>query len=437
MLLQFSFENFRSFRGKTTLSMLATTQRTLNDVLIRKGKRRILPSAVLYGANASGKSNVILAMMALRAIVENGSISRADNTVMSNLELFPFIHDGNAEPISFEIDFITGRDRFAYFLSISVEPINEIGKRRILEERLELVLSKKAIVLFHRTKDDIDVGRDEGALKVLGYKDVKKLRLLVDSVVQNMDEETLFLTGGFKSAISKVTADKIINYISKRILTLMGLSERLFINNLHTVKGTITTDDNTDDNTVIFDELNNIIVQAADFGPQKIGWQAKAKDKQGVSEMVMVSMYRKSIIPSYLMESAGTIKLLNFFFLLRQFFLEGDLLMIDEMDNVIHPEIIKGVIALFGNPEANKNGAQLIFTTHNPIYMDHDLLRRDQILFTEKDQDSYESRLYSLGDFGSVDVRNDQSFMRNYFKGRYGRLPYIDLETILVRGMEV
>jgi hypothetical protein len=68
--------------------------------------------------------------------------------------------------------------------------------------------------------------------------------------------------------------------------------------------------------------------------------------------------------------------------------------------------------------------------------MDRALLRRDQILFTEKDPDTYESSLYSLGDFGSVSVRNDQDFIKNYFKGRYGRLPYIDLESILTNAME-
>ena len=128
--------------------------------------------------------------------------------------------------------------------------------------------------------------------------------------------------------------------------------------------------------------------------------------------------------------------MLGFSLLLRHFIAVGGLLMIDEMDQAIHPEIMKGIIALFGNPDVNKNGAQLIFTSHNPIFMDHDLLRRDQILFCERDIDTYVSALHSLGDFGSVSVRNDQSFMRNYFKGRYGRLPYIDLEAILARGME-
>ena len=431
MLLSFCFENFRSFKDKTTLSMIATTQRTLNDVLIRKGKHRILPSAVLYGANASGKSNVILAMLALRTIVKNGSIAHTANKIISSMELFPFVHDNNADPITFEIEFIEGEDQFIYRLSIDVEPLKKNGKRRILEECLNLVLPKRSVMLFHRTEHDIFVGNDSYALNMLQHQDTKALQNLVGSIIKNMDEEALFLTGGFKSTISKAVADKVIDHISEKILSVMDLSDMLLDSTI------IATDDPViASGSVIQEKLFDAIVSAADFGPQQIFLRAKENNDQGIKELKMISQYRKTTIPSELMESAGTIKLLRFSLLLRQFIAQGGLLMIDEMDNAIHPEIMKAIIALFGNPEVNKNGAQLIFTTHNPIFMDHDLLRRDQILFTERDPDTYESTLHSLGDFGSISVRNDQSFMRNYFKGRYGRLPYIDLEAVLTHVME-
>jgi AAA15 family ATPase/GTPase len=389
---------------------------------------------VLYGANASGKSNVIHAMLTLRSIIGNGSVSQTANQVLFNLELFPFVHDGNTEPISFEIEFIAGEDRFIYGITISVEPFKRNGKRRILEEKLEQILSKGTVMLFHRTKDNIVVGSDKYALKILGYKNAEDIRLLVRSVVQNMDEETLFLTGGFRSTIRKDVANKIINCIIYNTLVEMNLPNMLLSNKLIVSDEEILSGD-----IIFFEKMIDIIVKAADFGPQRIGWRVKEKEenKQGVNELEMVSIYQNKIFPSGLMESSGTIRLLRFSLKLRPFFLNGGVLMIDEMDNAIHPEIMKGIIALFGNPKVNKNGAQLIFTTHNPIYMDNGLLRRDQIIFTERDTDTYESTLHSLGDFGSVSVRNDQSFMRNYFKGRYSRLPYIDLESILIQGMEV
>jgi len=81
---------------------------------------------------------------------------------------------------------------------------------------------------------------------------------------------------------------------------------------------------------------------------------------------------------------------------------------LDEFDAAIHPELVKGIIALFNDQSINKKGAQLIFTTHNPIYLSNKIFRRDQIIFVEKDKDTFESTIYSLADFGSADVRNDQ-----------------------------
>ncbi|MCL2766663.1 MAG: ATP-binding protein [Peptococcaceae bacterium] len=419
MLLRFSFENFRSFKNKTTLKMLATTQRTLNDVLIRKGKHRILPSAVLYGANASGKSSVILAMQTFRTIVLSGSISN-DKSVKQYLELYPFLHDDNTDPIIFEIEFIDGGHRFVYGFTVSVEPLKRNGKRCILEEHLDLFISKTPIKLFHRSKDNITIGRDKYPLKLLEYKDDSELAKLVNTMVNNIDEEVLFLTSGFKSTISKTVSDRIIGYISEKVHPIMNLSDELH---------------NTDNTAVINDKFYEAIIKAADFGPQQIKWRLAEKEENKYSKR-LVSSYRGVNIRSEFIESVGTIRLLHFADKLKQCFSEGSVLLIDEMDNAIHPEIIKGIIALFSNPEANKNGAQIVFTSHNPVYMDHDLLRRDQILFTEKDLDTYISTIHSLGDFGSVSVRNDQSLMRNYFKGRYGRLPYIDFETVLALGLE-
>ncbi|MCL2426313.1 MAG: ATP-binding protein [Oscillospiraceae bacterium] len=433
MLIKFSFENFRTFKNETTLSMLATTQRTLNNVLIRKGKHRILPSAVLYGANASGKTNIVLAMQTMQAIVRTGSLDRASNAAVSSLELFPFIHDNNISPMSFGVEFIKGENQFRYKLSICVESLNQTGKRTVFEEKLELILMREDVLLFHRTTDNIVVGADKKALEILKHDNPEELLGLVNSIVRNMDNETLFLTGGFKSTICKEIADVVIDFISDKIMPIMHLPDIAYDNKI-----LIPIENLPADHFLPGIELFDAIVKAADFGPQQIGLRINESDtgKHGLHELEMISKYREFFVPSDLMESAGTIRLLHFSLFLKSFFSHGGTLFIDEMDNAIHPEITKSIIALFGNPEFNKNGAQLIFTTHNPIFMDRDLLRRDQIIFVERDADSYISTLHSLAEFGSVNVRNDQSFMRNYFKGRYGKLPYLDLETILSQGLE-
>jgi AAA15 family ATPase/GTPase len=131
------------------------------------------------------------------------------------------------------------------------------------------------------------------------------------------------------------------------------------------------------------------------------------------------------------MESRGTIKMLDFLLPFMKVFEEGGVLVLDEFDASIHPEMIKGILAVFTNQELNKTGAQLIFTTHNPIFLNNQVFRRDQIFFIEKDEDNHDSTLYTLADFGSGLVRNDHNYMINYFKGRYGALPFLDFAGIV------
>ena len=107
MIIEYSFANFRSFKEKTHFSMRATAQTTFNDTLIRDFDERILPSAVVYGANASGKSNIISSLQVFREIVVAGSIAN-NVSALSNLELCPFLHDENNLPIFFAIDFTVG-----------------------------------------------------------------------------------------------------------------------------------------------------------------------------------------------------------------------------------------------------------------------------------------------------------------------------------------
>jgi len=436
MLLRFSFENFRTFRDKTTLSMVASSQRTHNHMLIREGNHRVLPAAILYGANASGKSNVVLAMQTLSEIVKSGTISRTNNTLLSRLELFPFVHDGNNEPIAFELEFVENKMQFIYRIAFRVDPFNHQGHRCIEEEILSLVTQNKKVVrLFVRTRDNIELGDDRNAFEFLGYSDTKMLQRLVDGVAHNMDESTLFLVGGFRTAISRQVADIIINYITINVFPEPDLSMMAFD------KITFRPDKKTPTGKwMILEELFDAISKAADFGPQIIGLLPKDTNNPDMLELELASVYehggKKSYVSSSLMESEGTTRFLYFALRLREALARGWLFLIDEMDNSIHPEITKAILAIFCNPEINKHGAQLIFTSHNPIFMDRDLLRRDQILFVEKDPDTYKSSLYALSDFGSVSVRNDQDFIKNYFKGRYGRLPYIDLEGILTAAME-
>ena len=127
-----------------------------------------------------------------------------------------------------------------------------------------------------------------------------------------------------------------------------------------------------------------------------------------------------------LTESKGTLKLIDLIGLIVGSLTFGDILMVDELDASIHHEIIYSILSAYGDPDINKNGAQLIFTTHNPVYMNEKLLRRDEIVFVEKDDET--SYIQTLNDY---DIRKDKKYLKNYLAGEFTLLPNFDLGEII------
>lgn len=427
MLLNFAFSNFRSFKETANLSMVAGSQRSLDSILIRKKGLRVLPSAVIYGANASGKSNLIMALEIMRKIVLNGSIE-STHADLFNLELYPFAYQASYTPMKFEIDFLADNYRLVYGFAIAVDTFKK-NKRKIVSEELKVINKSGSLTsLFSRRENQVELAKDSKSLKLYGIE-LALLEKLEKRLKDNLDSMELFLTGGFKHTLNADFADIIIDYFR----------DKLFVfSNFPFTKTNLSFSDDSDraDNVFFWNHLLDGFVKRSDFGPQQIAFKTNDKDTSDQSTLQLVSVYehenQTNIIPAELMESSGTLKLIDFAIPFQKIFTEGGVLILDEFDSGLHPELIKGILACFNNTEINTAGAQLIFTTHNPIYLNNRLFRRDQILFTEKNPESYESYLYSLADFGSEEVRNDHNFLLNYFKGNYGALPSVDFSTILV-----
>jgi AAA15 family ATPase/GTPase len=133
-------------------------------------------------------------------------------------------------------------------------------------------------------------------------------------------------------------------------------------------------------------------------------------------------------------ESVGTMRLISIMPVIISALKRGAVLVMDELDASLHPMIVMNLITIFHNDEVNRNGAQLIFNTHNPIYLNHNLLRRDEIKFVERDKESKSSSLYALSDFranGEASVRKTSDYMKNYFISRYGAIEDIDFTDII------
>ena len=199
-----------------------------------------------------------------------------------------------------------------------------------------------------------------------------------------------------------------------------------------TIRGNIPLDKSV----TIKNKLIDKFTKAADFGPQSIMFRTKKEDDGSSTDLELFSEFKKGriryLIPSEKMESKGTLKLIDFTILFESLFDKETTFVIDEFDSALHSEIVKGLLSLFNNSQVNTFGSQLIFSTHNPIYLSNKIFRRDQIFFIEKDKNNYHSFLYSLSDFGSKDVRNDEKYMINYFKGKYASLPFIDFSSLFM-----
>lgn len=422
MLINYEFGNFRSFKAASTLSMTATKQRTLNENLIRTKELRLLPSAVIYGANASGKSNVIKSMDVLCSIISTGNLSA---NVLQALGICPFLHDDEENPIHYCIDFINNETRFKYTLDVYAKKISSIGC--IVNEELAIVdKNKQPIVLYKRSPNKVSISKTERALDLL-KTDKKFITNIERKLNDNLDNKSLFLTGGFKNIISSQIADIVIDFFSEKFL---------IVNNFDFGRLTLEFKNMPQSNSVkIWNEILDMFVKAADFGPQQLSYVVRKNDNTQDSAAMLISEYavsgKKKTLPAKLMESDGTIKLIGFTLLLHKFFTSSGVMVIDEFDSSLHPEIVKGLIALFNDITVNASGAQLIFTTHNPIYLNNEIFRRDQIFFVEKDKSSYQSTLYTLADFGSEEVRNDENYLINYFKGKYCSMPFIDFSLLL------
>lgn len=426
MIINYTFSNFRSFKNKTCLSMKAGKQRTMNENLIKENGYNLIPSTVIYGANASGKSNIIMSLAVMKEIILSGSLE-SNNKDLNNLELYPFAYNDEENPILFEIEFKNEDYHFVYGFEIMCQTLTK-GSRSIISEYLSVITGdSKTIKIFERNSNKVTVMKNTKALELIQFNE-KLLCEVEKKINSNLNKSELFLTRAFKSIISSELAEAVLDFFENKLIVVSDFT-------LKKTNLTFSVKDMPQKDFLAWNKILDIFVKNADFGPQNIVFKSNKKDDKDSADMELFSIYKNknkaAFIPAELMESRGTLKLLDFAIPFEKMFASGGVFVLDEFDSAIHPELIKGILAIFNDQEINKNGAQLIFTTHNPIYLNNKIFRRDQIRFVEKDKDTFESIIYSLADFGSADVRNDHNYLINYLKGNYGALPFIDFSKLL------
>lgn len=433
MLLNFYSKNFKSFRNGFSLSMKPTKLKDLNDSILKytsnNQEKKVLSSSVIYGPNASGKTTLIEAINCFKKIVLNGGISSVDNNLQNKtnnfLMLVPFIYSQNLEPVEFEIEFSEKNNdeynEYRYGLKLILGNFFDTNiKQKIIEEYL--YIDNKEI--FFRNNKSVDVF----------YKKISKASLnnglsenmfdnFLNIMKNNLEDTKLFLSTDFASFVSKEIYNNIFNWFSNKLQIFIEFSNLNY---------TIQSEKNKNIKlpNYIFKAVNQIGV----IGSELI----YVKSEKNENDVVLVSKLktgdnREIAIPSRLIESLGTLKFIDLFPAVLISLLSGSTLIIDELDSSLHPMVIMSIINIFHDPEINKYNAQLIFNTHNPIYLNNKLFRRDEMCFVEKDKDTKISEFYKLSDFktnSNNPTRNTTDYINGYFKNKYGAIEYVNLSEI-------
>lgn len=420
MLLEFTVENFRSFYGKKTLVLEAdkALKECAETNLFDCVKYTMLRSLALYGANSSGKSNLVSAMYAMKMCVLS-SVKLNDN---EELAYDPFLlMKGNNRPTMFEIIFIKGDYCYRYGF--------RYNRERIIDEWLfrKTTPRSKEVMMFVRDEEGICI--DESNFpEGIGYEEKTNDNRLFLSLCQQLGGE-----------ISR----QVISWYQSDFNVISGLNNQQYrtYSKLFFHKKDIPSTDALNFFQKLKLGFNNIMTHEEDpHIPQDIPVELKAlfqRESQGKKSIELDSIHNVyseegTVVDTINLsfedhESSGTNKLFDLSGPVFETLYAGSVLVIDELDAKMHPLISQYIIGLFNNPETNHKNAQLIFTTHDTHLLSQKILRRDQIWFTEKDAKE-QTDLYSLSDIVLPDgtkPRNDANYEKNYIAGRYGAIPYI------------
>lgn len=416
MLIQFRFKNFRSFRDDTILDLSATKVTEHSDRVIQIGAERLLPTAAIFGANASGKSNVIQAFRYMMTyVVESfayGGESDDKKSKTRKPRYTPFLFDNASKDAesSFEVYFITSEEDGCRSYNYGFT-LNRDG---IVEEWLnsKAKTAREYKMIFYRDKEKLDLS---------GFPEKTR-----DIIRMSLYDETLIVSLGAKQRIAKL---KLIRdwFYNMNFTNFGDPIENVFLSSL-------IPDGFADSEGV----QSRVVDYFAAFDPSIIGFQIEPVKSDDETERVKIDALHHIIGSDQTAsiplrdESDGTLKMFALYPALQDTLDTGGVLFVDELNARLHPLLVRNFIILFLNPKTNPKHAQLVFTAHDSWQLSNNLLRRDEIWFTEKTLDGV-STLYSLADFVDEDgakIRKDESYEKNYLLGKYGAIPtlqYFDM----------
>lgn len=420
MLIEFSVENYRSIAERQTLSMVASSRdkklkNTNTFKLTGAEKLELVKSAVIYGANASGKTNILQGL----AILQNLVFSSAKRMQINDkIEVEPFKLDLEwlEKPTVFEIIFIQDNIRYQYFVSLD--------QTRIYEESLYAYPKGRAQCWYEREynkeKDEYNwyFGNQLKGEKSIISKLVRPNSLFLSHAAQNNHEQLTSVFNWFNRTLYPIDFKPDISpfyYYALADYTANLCYDSNEIKSLITqflAKADIDIEDIKIEVKDIEEMRNtNKIYNKSFFLPDKV-LSIKTVRRVNNSEK-LVEFYLKD-------ESNGTQRLFDLAGFLVPAIISSRIIVVDELAKSLHPAVSILIAQLFNSQDNNKGG-QLIFNTHDTTLLDKTIFRRDQIWFTEKNENRA-TELYSLSEFKPI---KNESLQKGYLQGRYGAIPFI------------
>lgn len=412
MLVEFRVKNFRSLRDEQVFSMVASADKSLAQTHTvdtgLKAVPQLLRAAVVYGANASGKSSLVRALQFMKSVVLESALMAPNQAFAAQ----PFRLDeaSRGQPSEFEVTFILDGVRYQYGFALTA--------RRVVREHLLVYKAFKPQRWFERWHDpeqDRDVyefGTGMKGARHLWEKSTRSNALFLSTAVQLNSESLRPVFDWFSSGL--MIFNELTPPQSSQTIRMLGRAEGKQQIRAFLAAADISIDD----------------IEVVTPGAQKPLLKEPLPDEKTVQtedgddtqlRLSHVTPHGKAVFELD-DESAGTRSLLMLAGPVLDILKKGQTLVIDELDTSLHTLLVRELVRLFLRPEINTGGAQLIFTTHDTSLLDaEDLFRRDQIWLVEKGADQASS-LVALVEFSP---RKNEALERGYLMGRYGGVPFL------------
>lgn len=420
MLLSFTVGNFRSFKESKTFSMKAASIQEHKDFVRESNNTKLLPVAAVYGANSSGKSNLLSALRMMKDVLL--SSVKTNPTEKLKTDTFKLDEEHPQKPTLFDIVFSTNGITYRYGF--------EYTETSITGEWLYTVNNDREKNLFIRNSEGIGVSKDfpEGKDKEEATAENRLFLSLVAQLngktslaVMKWFEDLRVMSGARDSDFRKYSFDYLFADNPKAELA------QTFISAMDLGFTSLRKADTEDEKN---DLLNSEGKPKTGFEAIfNLGWSLfPPKIQTGHKVLHKDGTFTEAFFSNDEMESEGTKKIINMSGPIADTLLNGGIIVIDELDAKLHPLLTKKIIGIFNSPKTNLYNAQLIFATHDTNLLSNKIFRRDQIWFAEKNREDESTDIYPLSEIKEQNgdkIRNDRIYEKDYINGKYGAIPYL------------